>query len=66
MTMNNEAHSAYPGEAEVLLCDGCDMIVLGVDSCFKIGNKGKGEMSRFNGKSVTIVHMFHTGEFNET
>ena len=28
MVMDNEAYSAYPNEAEVLLTDGCDMYVL--------------------------------------
>ena len=30
--MNNEAYSAYPSEEEILLCDGCDMFALSVDS----------------------------------
>ena len=59
MTMNNEAYTAYPAEDEVLLSDGCPMFVLSVDKGFKITNTGDGEMSEFDGKVITIVHLYH-------
>ena len=31
MTMNNEAYTAYPSEAEVLLTEGCKIDILGID-----------------------------------
>ena len=36
ITMNNEAYSAYPSEAEVLLADGCFVDVLALDYEVKI------------------------------
>ena len=36
--MNNEAYSAYPSEEEILLCDGCDMFALAVDTNVEINN----------------------------
>ena len=38
LTMNNEAYTAYPSEAEVLLCEGCPIHVLGIDFKVKIDN----------------------------
>ena len=60
MTMNNEAYSAYPQEAEVLLCEGCDVYVLGVDNGIVIKNETNGDMARFTGNSITVVHLFHS------
>ena len=63
--MNNEAYSSYPSEAEVLLCDGCDVFVLAVDKNVQINNALCNQMSQFNGKSITVVHLFHTGSYEE-
>ena len=60
--MYNEAYSAYPSEEEILLCDGCDMFALSVDSNVELNNM-KGELAEFNKKILTIVHSFHTGTF---
>ena len=38
MTMNNEAYSSYPSEEEILLCEGCSLYVLAVDTNVKIDN----------------------------
>ena len=38
VAMNNEAYSAYPCEEEILLCDGCDMFALSVDSNIELKN----------------------------
>ena len=60
MTMNNEAYTAYPSESEVLLAEGCGIIVLGVDYNVKIDNN-KGKIGVFNGKKMTVVHLLHRG-----
>ena len=46
--LNSEAYSSYPREKEVLLCDGCDMFILAVDSGIKIKNSSGGQMRQFN------------------
>ena len=63
--MNNEAYSCYPSEAEVLLSDGCDIVVLAVDSNVNIQNKLANSIEYFNKKHLTVVHLFHTGSFKE-
>ena len=62
--MNNEAYSAYPSEEEILLCDGCDMFALSVDSNIQLNNM-IGLLSLFNNKILTVIHLFHTGTFEE-
>lgn len=59
ITMNNEAHTAYPSEAEVLLCEGCRVYVLAVDKDVKINSTNQGYMAAYNGKTITVVHLFH-------
>ena len=56
--MNHEAYTAYPSEAEVLLCEGCHIWVLGVDYGVKIEND-QGQIGKFNGQEMTVVHLFH-------
>lgn len=56
--LNNEAFSAYPEEAELLLSEGIRVFVLAIDEGVKISNTSK-TMGRFNGKRVTIVHLYH-------
>ena len=46
--MLNEAQTAYPAELEVLLCEGCQMIVLAVDTGVRIANDSKGKLARFS------------------
>ena len=58
MTMNNEAYTAYPSESEVLLCEGCKIYVLGIDYGVKIENN-EGEIAKYNGQQMTVVHLFH-------
>ena len=42
MTLDDESFSAYPGEAEVILCEGCRMHVLAVDTAVNIANTNGG------------------------
>ena len=63
--MNNEAYSSYPSEAEVLLSDGCDIVILAVDFNVYIEDKLANSIEYFNGKPLTVVHLFHTGSFKE-
>ena len=63
--MNNEAYSCYPSEADVLLSDGCDIVVLAVDSNVNIQNKLANSIEYFNKKHLAIVHLFHKGSFKE-
>ena len=57
--MNNEAYTAYPSEAEVLLSEGCKMYVLSVDKGIRINATSEGEMAYFKNKVVTVIHLFH-------
>ena len=58
LTMNNEAYTAYPSEAEVLLTEGCPINVLAVDYGVKISN-ALGQIGFYNGRQMTVVHLFH-------
>ena len=58
LTMNNEAYTAYPSEAEVLLCENYPIHVLGDDYGVKIDNF-EGQIADFNGQKITVVHLFH-------
>jgi len=60
LTMNNEAYTAYPSEAEVLLTEGCKINVLAVDYGVKISN-ALGQIGFYNGRQMTVVHLFHEG-----
>lgn len=59
MTMNNEAYTAYPSEAEVLLCDGTLMIIMAVDRAVRIDNTAGGMMALFNDQPFTVIHLYH-------
>lgn len=56
--MNNEAYSAYPREAEFLLMEGCNVYILDIEHDHKIDNSSF-SMLNYNGKTLTIIHMFH-------
>ena len=56
--MTSEACSAYPHEAELLLMDGCQVYILSVQKNVIVKNNS-GDFSKYNGKKLTIVHMFH-------
>ena len=58
MSMNSEAYTAYPAEGEILLCEGCPVFVLSVDTEVLI-EKAQGAMNKFNGNKITVVHLFH-------
>lgn len=46
--MNNEAYSAYPREAEILLMNGFKVLVLAVDKNVKIEGATKGQLAPYN------------------
>lgn len=50
--MDKEIYSAYPSEAEILLCDGCNIFVMAVDRGIKIENTTNEKMAAFNGKEI--------------
>ena len=54
--LNNPSYTAYPYEEEVLLCEGCEVIVLSINE-LKIENNND-NFKPFNNKSLTIIHMF--------
>ena len=58
MTMNNEALSAYPKEAETLPTEGCFINILGIDYGIKILND-KDLIALFNVKKTFVIHLFH-------
>merc|ERR1712070_613752 len=55
VALSNEAYTAYPNEAEVLLTDGCSMYVLAIDTGVKIENTTKGQIAAYNGHALTVV-----------
>ena len=55
--LNNEAFTAYPGEGELLLCDGCPVYVLGVSQVV-VGN-GHADFAKYTGKALTVIYMAH-------
>ena len=56
--MNNESFTSYPAEGEILLQEGCAVYILAINRDRQIKNSYKG-MEKYNGKSITIVHLFH-------
>ena len=59
MALNNEAYTAYPSECEVLLAEGCAVFVLTVDRDVVIKASPVGQMACYDGKSITIIHLYH-------
>ncbi len=55
--MNNEAYTSFPVEREILLVEGCGVWVLEVEENVIIDNN-HADFSRYNGKVITIVHLF--------
>ena len=51
MSMSDDSTSAYPAEAEVLLCEGCQIHVLAVDT--------EVEILKYKPLKFTVVHLFH-------
>ena len=62
MALNNEAYTAYPHEGEILLAEGCTVWILAIEDNVKIQNDTD-SMSKYNGKSITIIHMIHPDEY---
>ena len=56
--LNSMDYSAYPYEEEILLQEGCAVYILAINRDRQIKNSYKG-MEKYNGKSITIVHLFH-------
>ena len=55
--LNNEAYTAYPYEAEILLEEGVETYVLAEEKNVLIDNPHP-NFKKFNGKSMTIIHLF--------
>ena len=60
--MNSEAYSSYPQEAELLLVEGCEAFVLGIEEDVVIGNKHQC-LEPYSGKKVMVVYMFLSDYF---
>lgn len=56
--MDTPAFTAYPTEAELLLTEGCRTYILAIDKDIKI-KANDGAMKEFDGKVITIIHLFH-------
>ena len=54
--LDNQQYTAYPVEREILLSEGCQVRVLGVERDYVIKNEN---MPLYNGKQVTIIHLFN-------
>ena len=59
--MNSALYGAHPEEQEILLCEGVEVAVLGVED-MHIDNSLSGDpfWDDFNHKTVTVVYLFHT------
>ena len=54
--LNNEGYTAYPLEQEVLLVEGCEVIVLDVQK-YQLNNIHP-KFAPFKGKTFTLIHAF--------
>ena len=57
LMMNNEAFTAYPAEGELLLQEGFQVFVYGIEKGHKIENKYE-SMQKYNGQTITIVYLY--------
>ena len=59
--MDSDLYGAHPDEKEILLMEGIDMAVLGIDE-LEIDNQLTGDSiwDDFNMQTVTVVYLFHT------
>ena len=55
--MNGEAYSRYPGEGEMLLVEGKEVIVLGIDSEILVLNKHESFKNYFQ-KKLMVIYLF--------
>lgn len=58
--LNNDAQHAYPNEEEVLLQEGCEVYVMGVERDIKMANPHQ-SFEQFDKKELTIIYCFHQG-----
>ena len=56
MLLNTSAFSAYPSESELILVEGIEVYILGIEESFEIENESSPFMEKFNGKMMTIVY----------
>ena len=63
--LDSELFSAHPGDKEVLFAEGTPMTVIGVDEIqfSKRSFDKDSQMQQFNGKSITIIYLFHTSNW---
>ena len=55
--LNNAGYTAYPLEEEVLLVEGCEVVILSVVADFEIPRESRA-FEPYNGKYVTMIHVF--------
>lgn len=60
--MNNPSYSAYPNEQEVLLVEGCPVLVLDVEEI--LINNDHESFKMYNGKTVVLIHCYHPSHEN--
>lgn len=49
--------ASYDGT--VTLCEGCPVYILAIQKDLKIKNNSKSDMDRFDGRTMTVVHLYH-------
>ena len=57
--MNNSAYTSFPVESETLLVEGCQVKILAVEQT--VIENDHDDFEKYNGKAITIVHLFHRG-----
>ena len=57
MQMNKPEYSAYPKEAEMLLEEGCQLRILGIEENVAVKNK-HAHLKKFYNKKVMVIYVF--------
>ena len=58
MRLNHEAYTSYPHEREVMLVEGCPVMILAVEKDVLIENTHE-SFAEFDGKLITVIHVFN-------
>jgi len=62
--MNTLEYSAHPDEKEVLMMEGTEVAVMGVEQLLiDNGQSADSFWNHFNGKTLTVVYMFHATDY---
>ena len=56
LRLNNEAYTAYPYEQEIILAEGSEVIVLKVDTEFKLQNLDL-QIANYYNRHLTLIHL---------